>query len=106
VKTGALIKEARLRVGLTQLELAGRLGVKQPLVARWENGVTRPSFQSLERALEACGLDLQIALVEHDDHDSGLIAQQLAMSPAQRMRNWENMIEFAEQAKKARTTRV
>lgn len=102
MRAGVLVKEARLRAGITQSELATRLGTKQPVVARWEAGLDEPTFPSLQKTLKACGLDLQVSLVEHDDHDSGLIAQQLAMTPDERMRNFENMVAFAEQAARAR----
>lgn len=39
----ARIKHLRGRLGLTQVELAGRLGVSFVTVNRWENGQTRPS---------------------------------------------------------------
>ena len=37
------IKRLRQRLGLTQVELAQRLGVSFTTVNRWENGQTRPS---------------------------------------------------------------
>ena len=40
-----LIREGRLRAGLTQCALAGRLGVAQSQVARWERGRTTPSLE-------------------------------------------------------------
>lgn len=39
----ARIKQFRARLSLTQIELAGRLGVSFATVNRWENGQTRPS---------------------------------------------------------------
>lgn len=35
---GRLLKKAREEAGLTQQELADRVGVEQPSVARWEAG--------------------------------------------------------------------
>ena len=47
------VKELRQRLGLTQQELAGRLGVALSTVARWEGGhkVSRLALKQLE-ALE------------------------------------------------------
>lgn len=40
---GAWVREARLRAGLTQAELARRTGTTQSSVARLESGQTRPA---------------------------------------------------------------
>ena len=39
---GDLIREARERAGMTQAELARRLGTDQPSVSRWEQGKRTP----------------------------------------------------------------
>lgn len=81
---GYLIAEARLRQDLTQAELARRLGTSQSLVARWETGRVAPSFNSVVRAVRACGLELGVGLFSYDaDHDR-LISDQLALTPQQR----------------------
>ncbi|MDE2058520.1 MAG: helix-turn-helix transcriptional regulator [candidate division NC10 bacterium] len=51
-KASAVIK-ARNRAGLTQQQLARRMGTTQPVVARLESGRTRPSMRTLERLAEA-----------------------------------------------------
>jgi len=50
----------RNRVGLTQRELARRMGTTQPVVARLESGRTRPSMRTLERLARATGSRLLI----------------------------------------------
>jgi transcriptional regulator with XRE-family HTH domain len=59
-----IIREARLKAGLTQSELAARLGRERAQVARWEIGGQEPSFANLRSAVEACGFALQIAIAE------------------------------------------
>ena len=54
--------EARKAAGLTQLELAQKMGTTQPVVARLEAGNARPSLRTLERLAEATGSKLVIAL--------------------------------------------
>jgi superfamily II DNA or RNA helicase/DNA-binding XRE family transcriptional regulator len=49
------IKQLRSRLGLTQVELAERLGVSFPTVNRWENGKSRPSQLPWTRLLELSG---------------------------------------------------
>lgn len=38
MNVGSIIKEARLAKGMTQEELAEKIGVKKSAVAKWENG--------------------------------------------------------------------
>lgn len=49
------IKQLRARLGLTQVELAERLGVSFPTVNRWENGKSVPSQLSWNRLREISG---------------------------------------------------
>ena len=53
---------ARTRAGLTQAELAERMGTSQSAVARLESGRGRPSVATLEKLAEATGSKLRIAL--------------------------------------------
>ena len=46
------IKRLRARMGLTQVNLAERLGVSFPTVNRWENAKSKPSQLSWNRLLE------------------------------------------------------
>jgi transcriptional regulator with XRE-family HTH domain len=59
-----IIREARLKAGLTQSELAARLGRERAQVARWETGGQEPSFANLSAAVEACGFTLEVAIAE------------------------------------------
>lgn len=93
MRGGLLVKEARLRAGLTQRQLAQRLGTSQSVVARWETGRTAPAFDVVSRAVRACGLDLHVSIARYDDDDDRLIADQLARSPAERLRAIENLLE-------------
>jgi len=52
---------ARNRAGLTQQELARKMGTTQPVVARLESGRTRPSMRTLERLAKATGSRLLIS---------------------------------------------
>jgi ribosome-binding protein aMBF1 (putative translation factor) len=60
VLAGAVM-DVRNRAGLTQEELARRMGTTQPVVARLESGRTRPSMRTLERLAEATGSRLLIS---------------------------------------------
>lgn len=48
------LKELRMKRGLTQRELAGRIGVTQQCVAAFETGVRKTSGMSLGVAIRIC----------------------------------------------------
>jgi transcriptional regulator with XRE-family HTH domain len=62
----ALIREARRRAGLTQAELATRVGTSQPAIARYERARAMPDLPTLHRIVEACGFALRLELGEPD----------------------------------------
>ena len=55
------IIRARIAAGLTQKELAERIGTRQSNVSRIENGNSNPSIATLKRIAEATGTKLQVA---------------------------------------------
>ena len=63
----ATLLEARLAAGLTQAEVAQRMGVSQPVLARIESSLGSrkhtPSLNTLKRYAEACGKRLVISMV-------------------------------------------
>ena len=61
--SGTLIREARLRAGLSQVELSERSGKDRAQIARWERDVVQPSFETLRELVRACGFDLETTLV-------------------------------------------
>jgi transcriptional regulator with XRE-family HTH domain len=60
------VLEVRSRAGLTQEELARKMGTTQPVVARLESGRTRPSMRTLERLAKATGSRLLIRFEPRD----------------------------------------
>lgn len=62
VETGAGLKALRERAGLTQRELASRLGIQQPAVARWEAGRVRIPVNRLEEIVAELGYGLEYSL--------------------------------------------
>ncbi len=53
--------EARASAGLTQEEVARRMGTTQAVIARLEGGRVRPSTRTLERFAKATGTRLKIS---------------------------------------------
>ncbi|OGE33911.1 transcriptional regulator [Candidatus Daviesbacteria bacterium RIFCSPLOWO2_02_FULL_41_8] len=52
----------RLEKGLTQKQLAEKIGTKQSAIARLEGGTTNPSVAFLEKVAKALGSKLQISI--------------------------------------------
>ena len=85
--SGDLLREARLRAGLTQDELAARAGTARSQVSRYERGDVLPSLETLRRLIRACGLELGFRLFNADveEHDASLIAETLPLTPEERV---------------------
>jgi ribosome-binding protein aMBF1 (putative translation factor) len=56
------VREARQRLGVTQAELAARIGSTQPAIARLEAGGVTPSLVTLRSIAAALGLELIVEL--------------------------------------------
>lgn len=54
------IRGLRERIGLSQAELARRIGSTQPAVARLEAGGVAPTIETLERIADALELNLDV----------------------------------------------
>ena len=61
-KLAPVLIEARAKSGLSQREVAERMGTSQPTVARLESG-HKPSLKTLERYAAAVGMKIEIHLV-------------------------------------------
>src|SRR5262245_45252059 len=95
MEPSTLIKRARLAAGLTQSELARRAGVKQPEIARLESPGANPRIATLKRVVAATGHTVALALGEPPVIDETLVAASLRETPAERLRRFESLHEFA-----------
>ena len=85
VKSAALLREARLRAGLSQVGLAERSGKDRVQIGRYEAGAVAPSLDTLIDLVRACGFDLPLELVpSHETPASELPALQ-QLSPERRL---------------------
>ncbi len=96
-----LMRLARITAGLTQSELASRMGTSQSAVARWESGAVSPSVETFDRLLRACGFQLEGRLRRFDDHDLGLAQQAQRLSAEQRLDQMVASVHFAEELRDA-----
>src|SRR5690349_14220288 len=91
-----LIREARLRAGLTQDELAERTGRERSVIARWEQGAVMPGFDNLLEAVEACGLELPLQLVPRRTRLDDRLEKNRQLSPERRAQRLLTKLEKAD----------
>jgi transcriptional regulator with XRE-family HTH domain len=53
---GQVLKEARVSIGITQTQLAERLGTQQPVISQWENNATAPTVEQRARITQVLGI--------------------------------------------------
>jgi transcriptional regulator with XRE-family HTH domain len=83
-----LIRDARRDAGLTQASLATRMGVPQSVVARLERPGSNPTWDTIERALYACGKRIAVeARASVSSIDETLVAAHLRIPPGERIKN-------------------
>jgi transcriptional regulator with XRE-family HTH domain len=85
MRGAALIREARLRAGYTQTELAERTGRERSVIARWEQGAVSPSIDNLLAVVHACGFELPLVLVPRDTSHDELLEEGRLLSPERRV---------------------
>lgn len=64
LELATLFYNTRTEAGLTQAELAARMGTSQPVIARIERGGSTPTVDMLGRLARATGHRLQIGLAD------------------------------------------
>lgn len=98
--SGAIIRMAREAEGLTQAQLARRLGITQPSVARLEAAGDNVTVATLQRALNVMNRTLELrAAMMPSSVDETQIRHELRSTPSQRLeaydRNYAEMRAFA-----------
>lgn len=83
-----LIRTARLEAGLSQAELAARLGTTQPAVARLERAGANPRVKTLSRVMEATGTSATLTLGAADSQPVGAVRA----GSARRLEELEHMV--------------
>lgn len=58
-----MIIAKRLTKGITQKELANKIGTKQPVISRLERGTYNPSLKFLQRIAHALDAELRIKIL-------------------------------------------
>ena len=85
VRSAAILREARLRAGLSQDELANVARRDRTVIARYEQGVVAPSLDTLVQLLRACGFDIPLELVPYDAGPDERIEEIQMLAPERRL---------------------
>ena len=54
---GERIRELRIKAGITQKDLADRMGLPRQQINVWETGVRTPKIENLKRVADALGIN-------------------------------------------------
>jgi transcriptional regulator with XRE-family HTH domain len=63
----AMLKDARVRKGVTQVQMASKLKVQQSAVGKYERGELRMDLIQLRNWLKALGISLTDFVAEYED---------------------------------------
>ena len=97
MRAADLIREARLRAGLTQDELAKVANRERSVIARWEQGAVAPSFDSTLEVIEACGFELPLKLVPRESALDDRLDKNRMLSPERRAQRLLTKLERDEE---------
>jgi transcriptional regulator with XRE-family HTH domain len=99
VISGDLLREARRRAGLSQAELARRAEKPTSVIGRWERGEVKPSLETLQEMIRACGFELGFRIAPRDDAQDAAILAALDLTPEERLAQLEGWAEFILEAR-------
>lgn len=98
--SGSLIREARLRAGLTQTDLGERTGTDRAQIARWERDAVAVGFDTLRDHLRACGYDINTTLIPHNPEPDHELHETLQLTPKERIERNQKLLATARKKKR------
>lgn len=102
MEVASLLRDTRIRAGLSQRELAERAGTSQPAIARYESGAVEPSLSTLSRLITACGYQLRLETDAIAEDDLRRLRAAMDQPPAARVEANRRATRLAAQAAEAR----
>ncbi len=104
----SIVRDARRAAGLTQAELARRMGTTQSAVARLEREGANPRLATLREAVRATGRHLDVVVDDYPPGsiDAALTESHVRVAPAERLRSFvasrNNIRDLARAADRSR----
>ena len=102
----ALVRDLRQLEGISQAELARRIGTTQAVVSRWERGEETPRLEALVRVFRATGFEADLVFRRRDDEDRSQIRWLLGMTPDERARHFRGAVRAYNHARRAQRVPV
>lgn len=93
VKSAVLLREARLRAGLSQTGLAERSDKHRVEIGRYEAGVVAPSLDTLIDLVRACGFEISLELVALRPLADDRLGELAQLSPERRLERMLNQLD-------------
>ena len=94
MRSGDLIRDARLRAGISQGELGLRVGRDRAQIARWERNAVAPSLETLQELVRACGYDFSLKLEAFTpESDDDVLRETLLLTPDARLQRMLDTLE-------------
>lgn len=93
----SLIKQARIRAGMSQVALARAAGTSQPTLAAYESGAKSPSVRTLDRIIRSTGSSLSVTLRQAPVAQGELLDE---------LRSYADQIRQAARRRRVRNVRV
>ncbi len=104
MNVSSVIQKTRQRAGLTQADLAPRVGSTQSAISRLENGRVRPSLETIERLAKACGATLELRL-RTSEAPTAEFESNLSLTPAGRLDQLIRAVQFVVEGRRAMVRR-
>ena len=94
---GTLIREARERAGLAEVDLARAARTSPGAIPKYEAGEVVPRLETARRCIEACGFELRIELAHASPQRRAAADAALARSVEDRLRTNDAFTKLAAQ---------
>lgn len=102
------LKELRKQAGLTQVDVAEKLGISQPAYASWERGVKKPTQENLVKIAQILNVSVDYLVGNLDEKSDELDNIELlfrmnskGLTDSEKAVFKKELIEFMEERKKA-----
>lgn len=102
------LKDLRKQAGLTQVDVAERLGVSQPAYASWERGIKKPTQENLVKIAQVLNVSVDYLVGNSEERVDELDNIELlfrmnskGLTDSEKAVFKKELIEFMEERKKA-----